>query len=60
MAAALSNVASTDPMLPCRMPGPPAVYCAPQLLLLYGWLCFAGCIGVYSVKKVMLSNKDGA
>jgi hypothetical protein len=29
-------------------------------MLLYGWLCFAGCIGVHSVKKVMLSNKDGA
>ncbi|KAF6250388.1 hypothetical protein COO60DRAFT_1647160 [Scenedesmus sp. NREL 46B-D3] len=32
----------------------------PEVMLLWGWLCFAGCIGVYSMKKVMLSNKDGA
>ncbi|WIA14421.1 hypothetical protein OEZ85_002947 [Tetradesmus obliquus] len=32
----------------------------PELMLLYGWLCFAGCIGAYSVNKVMLSNTDGA
>jgi hypothetical protein len=37
-----------------------ALCICPQLMLLYGWLCFAGCIGVYSVKKVMLSNRDGA